>query len=128
MKQEEFLQRLNEVAVLKQIKVPKSAGIREADTACDIFRNGQQLIIDKDNNSTLNYKIVRLKYQETACLDCGRLVQGQERTKTLYTFPQKHWREHCRNCNKIRDPETKQFDLMPAQAPNRFAAVLKKIT
>ena len=126
MDQELFLQRLNDLAVLKRIKVAKSANVREADTACDVFRNGETLIIDKDNNSTWAWEIKRLKPIVKPCEDCGRECQDRIVTKSLYSFPQKHWRQHCNGCNRVQNPNTKEYTLMPMQAQACFITWFKK--
>jgi hypothetical protein len=121
-----FIKRLEEFAELKRVKVAKSGNVREADTACDIFRNGETHIIDKDNNSTWGWEIKRLKPIVKPCEDCGKECQDRRVTKSLYSFPTKHWRRHCNGCNRVQNPETGAFDLMPSQAQAYFLGWIKK--
>jgi hypothetical protein len=126
MEHNTFIQRLSEFAELRKVKIPRSAGQREADTACDIFRNGETFIIDKDNNSTWAWEIKKLKPIIKPCEDCGKECKDRKVARTLYTFPERHWRQHCSSCNRVQDPETKQFDIFPIKAQNHFVALLKK--
>jgi len=126
MEHNTFIKRLEEVAEIKRVKLPKSAAYREADTACDIFRNGQMMIIDKDNNETCAYEIKRLKPIVKPCEDCGQECKDRRVNKSLYSFPIKHWRSHCSGCNRVKNPVTGVFDILPIQAQNHFVTFLKK--
>lgn len=126
MEHDIFIQRLQELAEIKRVKVPKSGGLREADTACDIFRNGETFIIDKDNNSTWAYEIKKIRPIIQNCSDCGKECKDRKITKSVYIFPKRHWRTHCSGCNRVWNPETKQFDLLPTQAQSHFTSWIKK--
>jgi len=126
MKQDLFIQRLKELADVKRVKVPRNATTREFDGANDIFRNGQTFIIDKDNNSTWAYEIKRLKPIIKDCSDCGKECKDRRVTKTLYTFPKRHWRKWCSGCNRVQNPDSGLFDLAPVQAAAYFVKWFKK--
>jgi hypothetical protein len=126
MEQNKFFEKLSEFAELRKVKVAKSAGLREADTACDIFRNGETFIIDKDNNSTWAWEIKKLKPIIKPCEDCGQECKDRKVNKVLYTFPQRHWRRHCTGCNRVQHPDTGEFTLTPTQTPSYFVAWFKK--
>jgi hypothetical protein len=126
MEQNIFIKRLEEFAEIKRVRIAKSGNLREADTACDIFRNGETHIIDKDNNSTWAWEIKRLKPIVKDCEDCGKECKDRRVNKTLYSFPKKHWRRHCNGCNRVWNPVTRAFDLTPMQSAAHFTAWIKK--
>ena len=126
MKEDLFVQRLQELAEVRKVKAPRDPGARATDGHCDIFRNGETYLLDKDNNSTWAYEIKRLKPIIKPCEDCGVECKDRKILRSLYTFPKKHWRTHCNGCNRVKNPVTGVFDLLPMQAQNHFVAFFKK--
>lgn len=126
MDKELFKQRLEQLAQLKP--APKNRQPRNPDQldVCDVFRNGQTEIIDPKNNSTWALEIKEIKPIIKPCEDCGRECQDRKTTKTLYTYPQRHWRSYCGGCQRTYNPETKEFDLKPNQAGVFFLRYLKQ--
>lgn len=127
MNKELFLQRLEQLAELKRSKITRQPGCaHDPDSACDIFRNGETFIIDKDNNKTWHYEIARLKPIIKPCEDCGRLCEDRTTTKSLLTFPKRHWRTYCGGCQRVFNPETQQYDLTLSKAQAFFVTYLKQ--
>jgi hypothetical protein len=111
MKQEEFIQRLEQFAEIKPVKMPIHGNARKASEACDIFRNGETFFIDNKNNKTLGYEIKRLKTVKTACEDCGKQVQDRRIWNRVMFTPQRHWRKTCSACNLNQHPVTKKWTV-----------------
>ncbi len=111
MDNETFLKRLGELAELEPIKVPRSAGLRLAEEAQDIIRQGKTFTIEVDENPTLNVRIKKLKTKPKQCEDCGKLVEDRRVHTSLYQNPQQHWRSRCHPCNMTLNPTTGQYDL-----------------
>jgi hypothetical protein len=121
-----FIQRLKELADIKRIKPPGSSGIRKGEESNEIFRNGELRSIGEDHNDTWAYQIKQLKPIVKPCEDCGVECKNRVVNKTLYIFPKRHWRTHCSVCNRVQNPETKQFDLLPMKAQSHFISFFKK--
>lgn len=111
MDPELFKQRLEEFAELRQMKVPKSPALREADEPEIIERHGQVLAIDVDDNPTIAWCIKRLKPRTEVCEDCCQLVEDRVIETKRYESPVVHWRKSCRPCGLIQNPYTKAFDV-----------------
>jgi len=126
MEHNTFIQRLSEFAELKKIKVPRTPATREFEGSNEIFRNGETIVIDKDNNETWAWAIKRLKPIIKPCEDCGLECKDRKVNKTLYVFPQRHWRQHCTGCNRVQEPDTKQYTLTATQAQSYFVKWFKK--
>ena len=124
MDPESFKQKLEQFAELKQMKVPRSAGIREADEPEVIERHGVSMTLESDNNPTIGWCIKNLKTVEEQCNDCGDSVKNRIVQHKLYFSPRKHWRENCKNCQMIRDPYTEEFTLTVTRSYQVFAAFL----
>ena len=126
MEHDKFIQCLESVAILRRVKAPRDTNTNLQEGANDIFRNGETFVLDKDNNSTWAYEIKKLKPIIKPCEDCGVECQNRKVSKSLYVFPQKHWRTWCSGCNRVKNPETGQFDLLPMKAQSHFVAFFKK--
>lgn len=126
MKQEQFIQQLEQLAEIKPVKVPVHGNRREAREACDIFRNGETVYIDNKNNKTLGYEIKRLKTVKTACEDCGKQVQDRRIWNRIMYTPSRHWRKTCSSCNLTQHPETKQFTVSNNRVLEVFREYLNK--
>jgi hypothetical protein len=126
MEQNKFIKCLESVAILRRVKAPRDTNTKLQEGANDIFRNGKTFLLDKDNNSTWAYEIKRLKPIIKPCEDCGVECKDRKVSHALYQFPKRHWRRHCNGCNRVWNPETKQFDLLPMKAQSHFVTFFKK--
>ena len=104
-----FLKQLEQFAVIKPVRVAKSGNLREADEPNEIFRNGKTFVIDKDNNSTLNWTIKEVKQNYRPCEDCGKQVVNRRIWRRVFYTPDRHWRTTCSGCNLTQHPETKEY-------------------
>jgi hypothetical protein len=62
----------------------------------------------------------KLKPVELACDGCNQVVVDRTTELKIYTFPIKHWREYCNNCQMFKNPETGVFDIKKQIAPSYF--------
>ncbi len=122
----EFKQQLEQFAEVKQVKVAKNAGLREADEPDIVFRNGQEFTISKDNNPTLSWAIKKLKPQIRNCEDCNLIVENRVTYIRICQYPEAHWRETCQACGMTRNPDNGKFDLQGQDAKNYFTAAIKE--
>lgn len=111
-----FKQQLEQWAELKQMKVPKSAGLREAADPEVIERQGQTLTLETDNNPTVNWCIKKLKPHVAVCEDCHTVVENRVIQIQRYGNPQPHWRRHCTACDLGQNPYNKKYELPNKQA------------
>ena len=126
MKQELFIKLLEQYAELKVERVAIASGEQTSRLGVEVIeRQGQQFELSATHNPTLNVKIKQLKPIIKSCEDCGKQCQNRVVSKNLYTFPRKHWRSHCNNCQRVFNPETQQYDLTFNQAQAYFTAYLK---
>ena len=126
MDNEIFLKKLQELAVIELVRVPRAGGTRESTEPEEILRNGEFFSIDLKNNPTLNLRIRQLKTQAQQCSDCDRVVQDRKVHQTVYSFPFPHWRKNCSHCKKTQDPETGEFSVPTTTAQAYFTSILKK--
>lgn len=126
MQQEEFLRRLRELAEIRSVKVPRTAGRREAEEPEEIWRQGQKIEISRRDNPTLAIEVVKLKSPAQACEDCGRVSANRCVNTIQYTYPLKHWRRHCATCNLVQNPTTGQFDIEMSKSQIFFVNYYKK--
>jgi len=124
MDPKEFKQRLEQFAELEIIKA-RALPQRSPEETVTIWRNGEQVAIDDDNNPTLTYKVKSLKQESQPCDDCGKIVLNRVVVKKLLTYPIKHWRNHCNNCNSTQDPRTGEYRLKGAASNNAWTRFLK---
>jgi hypothetical protein len=124
MDSKEFKQRLEEFAELEIIKA-RALPQRSPEETVTVWRNGEQVAIEDDNNPTLMYRVKKLKQDKTACVDCGKLVVNRVVVKKLLTFPIRHWRNHCNHCNSTQDPRTGEYKLKGAASNNAWTQFLK---
>lgn len=77
-------------------------------------------------NPTFPPKIKKLKHQEQACEDCGKIVQG--RTKNITIYKNKSitgLKERCMVCDLHKDPYTGQFTLTGTEASIKWNTYCK---
>lgn len=121
-----FRQRLEQLAKLKVIKEPRTAGRREAEDADSIWRNGEEFLIDPKDNPTLGCAIDCIHPKTEACEDCGNIVTDRVVYIKVCDFPKPHWRESCQACKKTRNPVTGEFDLTSVEASNTYRILLNE--
>lgn len=99
------------VAEIKDVKPATSPTMRLDDTHQNDVRVGDEWIhINKDENETLGFKIVKLKDKVRPCsLGCGMQVANQVVETRLSQHPQPHWRTRCESCKKYVSPDGKGF-------------------
>lgn len=106
MEEKQFIKRLESLADIRRVKAARTAGVRPAEESNEIFRNGKVIVIDKDNNSTLNWSIKEIKHQAQQCGDCGKQVINRRIWRRIFFTPMRHWRTTCSGCNLTQHPET----------------------
>lgn len=124
MDPKKFKQQLEEFAELEVIKVRNHTG-RTQDEPIVVRRDNKDLAIDADNNQTLTYKVKKIKNQINKCPDCNKSVKNRTVTIKLLTFPMKHWRYSCNNCNLTQDPQTGKYTLKGIKAQNVWHSYLR---
>lgn len=112
MDPELFRKRLEEFAEIKQMKTPRSPGIRENDEPEIIFRGGEEFPVELNNNPTIGWGIKKLKPHVAVCEDCCEVVENRVTEIKLHQMPEAHWRKNCKNCMKTQNPYTGKFDLL----------------
>ena len=106
MEEKQFIKQLESLADIRQVRAARTAGVRPAEESNEIFRNGKVIVIDKDNNSTLNWSIKEIKHQAQQCGDCGKQVINRRIWRRIFFTPMRHWRTTCSGCNLTQHPET----------------------
>lgn len=111
MNKDEFQRRISELAVIK----PRKPARRSTDpripkeTVIEVDEFGEEIEVTrevKQENDTLGFDLVRIKYQPKACeLGCGKIVEGQHVQITFNTYPYEHWRKKCSNCGCHLGPD-----------------------
>ena len=121
-----FEQRLRELAQIKPARPPRTAESgREATVTDSVWRNGEQFEIDKDNNPTLSWEIVKLHPQIKPCESCGLEVEDRTVEQKRCEHPVLHWRRRCSGCRFYQHPETGEFSLTsPKEAQGVWTAWL----
>jgi hypothetical protein len=109
MDKNEFRARLEEVAVLKDLKPARTANYRPAIeyiTEVDELGEEYQVPVEITENKTLGFELVKVKDQHKLCeLGCDKIVPNQVIERRLATTPKKHWRTRCRNCDCYVAPD-----------------------
>ena len=111
MNPDEFKACLEQFAELKQMRVPKTAAVREADEPETVYRGGEEFTVDLDDNPTIGWGIKKLKPHIAVCEDCHSVVENRVVEIKVYDSPELHWRRHCKNCKFSQNPYTKEYDL-----------------
>lgn len=126
MNNEEFIQRLSELAEIKNIKLAKKPiRSRFDEEPIEIQTPERSLILTGTDNPTLGVEIKKVKSQYVECDGCGQMVQGRVVERKLYEFPKLHWRDNCKKCHKSYNPETDCFDLDTKTAQWYIGDILK---
>jgi hypothetical protein len=107
MDKNELKQRIEQVAVIKDLSPKKDPTIRLNDGVDECVRAGDDWVeINSKYNPTLGFEFIKLKEQHRLCeLNCGDIVSNQVIEKRLCTSPETHWRTRCANCKRYVSPE-----------------------
>jgi hypothetical protein len=138
MKDEEFKQKLSEVAEWRlpklsnsEIKIAKQkARGKGRPTNEELYQDEHEEIfleIFQGINPTYSPELVKVKIQSCVCEDCGdHCAEGRKKEKKLYeTGDKRNWRERCLTCERSKNPFTGKFDMTNAQAPHVWTDFLK---
>lgn len=129
MKQEEFLQRLSEVAewcrpTITQADPRRNKRGRKSLEELEWEENEAEALgeeVRSGPNETIPPMVTRIKHQPIDCPDCGKTVKGRCVQFRQCSYPVEHFRQHCKACDLWRNPFTGQFDLeQGSQLQNTF--------
>lgn len=125
MKDEEFRQRLSEVAEWTIPDTPRETSLnakkkRGRKSAEEKYQDEHEEIfmeMFQGTNPTYPPMLTKIKHASITC-ECGRVCDnGCEKEAKLYqTKTKNHWRVKCKTCNMTQDPYTGKFDLSPQKA------------
>jgi hypothetical protein len=73
-----------------------------------------------DENPTRSLQILKIIHEPKPCEACGLIVTDRQTHKRLYQQPLPHWRESCRTCLKLKNPDTGCFDLTQKDSYNFY--------
>jgi hypothetical protein len=127
MDPELFKKRLEEIAELKQAKVPRAAGRAEATEPEIIKRGDQTFSIDLKDNPTIAWTIKKLKPHVAVCEDCRQVVENRLVEIKHYDLPNGHWRKNCKGCNKSQNPYSGKFDVDNKKIFHVYCCYLKDL-
>lgn len=105
MDKEEFRKRLEEVAVLQDVKPARTAstGRLPKEVVVEVDEYGEEVEVERTiplENDTLGFKMVKVKPIAKICdLGCGKIVEDQVIEQRLSIYPTPHWRTRCVKCN-----------------------------
>jgi hypothetical protein len=100
MKQDEFVQQLQALAVVKPL--------------------------NKDNPHE-GFEVKKIKHLPKPCSDCDKMVINRRIWNRLFFTPiEPHWRKTCSGCNKTQHPETKTYSLSNNGVTSVFREFLNK--
>jgi len=117
-----FKKKLEEFAELKQIKVPRSAAVREVTEPAEIYRNGREFVVDADNNQTLGWVIKKMKPVTAVCEDCELVVSDRVVDIKVYENPKQHRRKNCKACGLVQNPFTGKYTVANKESHSTYAA------
>jgi hypothetical protein len=100
-----------QVAEIKDLKPKTAPNVRLDDTdETEIVIDGEEVVLNKENNPTLGFELVKLKPVERVCeLGCGKIVPNQKVEKKFYMTPKSHWRTRCDACGLWELPDKSGF-------------------
>lgn len=109
MDKHELKQRIQEVAIIKELKPTKSPQHNRLakEIVTELDEDGNEIEVEREvtENPTLGFELVALKEQHRLCeLGCGNVVSNQVIETRLLQMPEKHWRTKCVNCGLHRSP------------------------
>jgi len=105
----EFKKIIEQYAEIKDIKPSRDPGIRN-DNTTEIELDGEEIKINKHQNKTLGFEIIKLKPIYKSCeLNCGNIVENQVINHTYYNDPVRYKRIKCVNCKKYQHPSGTGF-------------------
>ena len=120
MEEKQFIKQLESLADIRQVRAARNPDVRPAEEHNEIFRNGKVMVIDKDNNSTLNWTVKEIKHQARPCGDCGKQVINRRIWRRIFWTPVRHWRTTCSGCNLTQHPETGLYAVSNNGVTNVF--------
>jgi hypothetical protein len=98
MEQEQFIQRLKEVAVIKP------------------FNN---------KNLREGFEVREIKHKPKTCEDCGKVTKDRRIWNRICITPvEPHWRKTCSSCNLTQNPVTKEYSVSNATVGSVFREFL----
>jgi hypothetical protein len=109
MEQTKFIQQLESLAEIRKVKAARGPNMRPATDNNEVYRNGEIIVIDKNNNSTLNWFVKEVKHQPKQCNDCGKQVVNRRIWRRIFYTPDRHWRTTCSGCNLTQHPESGKY-------------------
>ena len=111
MDKQKLIDLVSQVAEIKILKPATSPTMRLDDTHQNDVKVGDEWIhINKEENPTLCFKIVKLKPVQRLCeLGCGDVVANQQVEKRLCITPVNHWRTQCITCGCFVSPDGQGF-------------------
>lgn len=126
MKPEVFLNQLQQLAELKEIRPPMESGRREATEPEQIIRGLESFEISKHENKTWAYAVKKITHS-VPCPDCGKKnAKGRVVNIRLCEYPKPHWSKSCNICKQHYNPLTGEFDATVHQASNCWVSFFKK--
>jgi hypothetical protein len=135
MKDEEFKQRLSQVAQWKIPETPRETSLnakkkRGRKSAEEVYQEEHEnvfLEIYNGVNPTFPPLLTKVKIQGCMCEDCGRFCENGRKTEvTKYYSNRPHWRERCVTCGMNQNPNTGAWDLNNKDASAHWANWLRK--
>lgn len=103
MKQDDFEQKLSEVAEWQRVRV-------------DLEGSGAHKKPVDDTVPTA-IKLLKIKHPEHQCEDCGQMVQGRRKDLKIYRYDKLvGQKQHCVNCDRHLDPYTRKFTMNGTEA------------
>ena len=105
----EFKQRLEEIAIIQEIK---PVGINNCkkrfELVIEIDQDGNETEVEVPipiENQTLGIEIIKLKPITKLCeMGCGKVIPNQKLEKRMSVYPVPHWKTKCCNCGKYLAP------------------------
>lgn len=134
MKEEEFLNKLSEVALWKipeteqetSINAKKKRGRKSAE---ELYQEShEEVFLEMFNGVNPSQAPMLLKVHNACdCEDCGKhCADGRHKTMKYHnTNNTPHWRERCDTCGMSKDPYTGCFNLNGTQASIKWNSFLK---
>jgi hypothetical protein len=131
MNKDEYRRRLEELAIIKDIKPVKTAmhNRRAIESVTEYDEDGEPYEVFKEvtENPTLGFELVKIKDRIDSCeLGCGVIATNQVIEKRFCSHPVPHWRTRCANCQKYVSPDGKQFINGGAQIVREFVKFFKQ--